>query len=428
MRIIILAIGSRGDVQPFIGLGLALRNAGYEVRLATHAVFEGLVRSVGLDFAPLEGNPQAIVQGAEGQAWLESARNPVAFTRGFRQLMGPAIRQAMHDGLVASEGSDAIVVAGPAFYIGFSIAEKLGVPYIQAYAQPIHPTSEFPSALFPTTIDGGRIFNYVTHIAGGQMFWQIMRPVVNDARQAFLGLPPLSLGGPFVQMMRQRRPVLYGYSPAVLPKPKNWGEWMHVVGYWFLDQPGWVAPAALVDFLADGPPPISIGFGSMADRDPARMTEIALDALKHSGRRGILLTGWGGLSQSDLPDGVLKLAEAPHDWLFPRMAAVVHHGGAGTTAAALRAGVPGVVVPFFGDQLFWAQRVHKLGVGVGALQRKHLNADQLASALIQATGDREMRARAAVLGERIRAENGAAAAVEVVNRYLAAPQVAGAAA
>jgi UDP:flavonoid glycosyltransferase YjiC (YdhE family) len=418
MHITIMTVGSRGDIQPFVALGGGLRHAGYAVRLATHAIFEPMIRAAGLEFAPVEGNPQAIVQGGEGQAWLQSERNPVRFARGFRQLMGPVIHQAMQDGLAAAAGTDAIIVGGPAFYFAQSIAQKLGVPYLQAYLQPIHPTTAFPSALFPTARQGGRLFNYFTHIAAGQLFWQIMRPVVNDARRRFLGLPPQPLLGPFPEMMRQGIPALYGYSPALLPKPADWRDWIHVVGYWFLDQPGWEPPAALADFLAAGPPPVYIGFGSMHTGEAGRMTEIAIAALRRAKQRGLLLAGWGGLRQSDLPDDILMIDQAPHDWLFPRMAAVVHHGGAGTTGAGLRAGRPTVIIPFFGDQPFWGRRVYAAGAGPRPLVLKDLSVERLADAIVRAVGDNTIRARATALGQRIRAEDGLGRAAEIATRYL----------
>jgi sterol 3beta-glucosyltransferase len=363
MHLTLLAIGSRGDIQPFVALGAGLRRAGHGVRLATHRNFAALVRGAGLEFAPLEGNTQELTQGAEGRQWLESQQNPLAFMGGFRRLVGPLLRQGMRDGLAAAQGTDAIIFAGPAFYIGHSIAEKLGVPYIQAYLQPLHPTGEFPSALFPLPFEGGRVFNYATHMAAGMGFWGLMRPVVNAARRDFLGLPPLSRAGPFAQLLRERRPVLYGYSPALLPKPRSWPDFIHVTGFWFLDQGRWAALADLEAFLDDGPPPVYIGFGSMVGSDPARLTEAVLGALSRSGARGLLLSGWGGLAQADLPESIFQVEHAPHGWLFPRVAAVVHHGGAGTTAAGLRAGRPTVIVPFFGDQPFWGRIVAARGVG-----------------------------------------------------------------
>lgn len=418
MHLTLLAVGSRGDVQPFIALGLGLQQAGFTVRVATHSIFEATIRETGLEFAPLEGNPQAIVQGDEGREWMESERNPLKFAGGFRRLMGPVVRQAMQDALRSSEGTDGLVITGPAYYFGYSVAEKLKLPFVYAYLQPLHPTGEFPGALFPMPLPRNAFFNNLTHYVGGQLFWQLMRPIVNRARRDFLDLPPASLLGPFPEHMRQKIPVVYGYSPSVLPKPGNWGDFIHVTGYWFLDQPEWTPPPALVDFLEAGTPPVSIGFGSMANRDPERLAEITLAALKRTGQRGLLLTGWGGISQSDLPDTVFKIDSAPHDWLFPRMVAVVHHGGAGTTGASLRAGKPTAIIPFFGDQNFWGERVAALGVGPQPVTQKRLSAETLTAAIQTMTGDDSMQARAHRLGERIRSEDGITNAAAVITRYM----------
>lgn len=418
MKITILALGSRGDVQPFMALGVGLLRAGFQVCLATHANFERFIRSYGLEFYPVEGNPQLIVQGDEGRAWLETQRNPFKFASGFRDLIGPVLKRAMNDGLDACVGSDALLFGGPGYYIGYSIAKKLEIPYIQGYLQPVHPTRAFPSALFPVPLKGGGGFNYLTHAAGGTLFWQLLLPAVNEARRLYLDLPPLNRVGPFFEMNREKRPVILGYSPTVLPKPPDWGEWIHVTGYWELDTPPWQPPQELVSFLDQGPPPVYIGFGSMANRDPERMTGLALEALGRSGQRGVLLTGWGGLVQTRLPDTVIKLDEVPHAWLFPQMSVIVHHGGAGTTAAGLRAGKPAVIIPFFGDQAFWGDRIHELGVAPPPLSQKSLTASALALAIDQAVTDRELRRRAAGLAERIRAENGIDCSIKIIQQAI----------
>lgn len=418
MRLTILALGSRGDVQPFVALGEALSQVGYQVRIATHSIFKEFVRQYDLDFAPVEGNPQAIVSGEQGRIWLESERNPLKFASGFRELMGPVLRQAMRDGLQACQGAEALVFGGPAYYIGYSLAKKLSIPYIQAYLQPVHPTGNFPSALFPTSIKGGQLFNKLSHFLGGALFWQLLVPVVNDARRDYLNLPPLSRMGPFPEMQREQRPVLYGFSPAVLPRPHDWGDWIHVTGYWFLDQADWTPPGDLEHFLAQGQAPVYIGFGSMANRDPERMAEIVLEALNRTGQRGLLMTGWGGLSQADLPAHVFMLEAAPHSWLFPQMAAVMHHGGAGTTAAGLRAGKPSIIVPFFGDQGFWGDRIAALGVGPEPIGQRELSAARLSQAIEGVVQDAAMQDRARRLGERIRREDGRQVAVSIFHRIL----------
>jgi len=215
-------------------------------------------------------------------------------------------------------------------------------------------------------------------------------------------------------------PRLYSYSPLVIPKPADWDAHAHVTGYRFLDHsPDWQPPAALLDFLAAGPPPVYVGFGSLMPAHAERTTALVLEALRRSGQRGLLAQGWGALQQSDLPDDVLMLQAAPHDWLFPRMRAVVHHGGAGTTAAGLRAGVPSIVVPFGADQPFWGGRVHHLGVGPRPIAYKNLTVQRLAEAIHIATSDQALRQRAAALGEQLRSEDGVAQAIKIVEQYLA---------
>jgi UDP:flavonoid glycosyltransferase YjiC (YdhE family) len=212
-------------------------------------------------------------------------------------------------------------------------------------------------------------------------------------------------------------PVLYGFSPAVIPPPSDWGANTHVTGYWFVEEAGdWQAPAALLDFLGSGPAPVYIGFGSMSNRDPGETTELIVQALARAGQRAVLLSGWGGLQKENLPDSILMLDSVPHSWLFPRMSAVVHHGGASTTAAGLKAGVPSVIIPFMGDQPFWGQRVADLGAGPRPIPRKKLTVDNLAAAIREAVTDETMRRRAAILGQQIQKEDGIEAAVAVIGQ------------
>jgi sterol 3beta-glucosyltransferase len=192
-----------------------------------------------------------------------------------------------------------------------------------------------------------------------------------------------------------------------------------VTGYWFLNQTdGWQPTPELEAFLKAGPPPVYVGFGSMAGRNPRRLANIVINALRVSGMRGIIATGWGGLQTERLPPTLQQIDQAPHAWLFPRMAAVVHHGGAGTTAAALQAGRPSVIVPFFGDQPFWGQRVHMLGGGSRPIAQKKLTVEKLAAAIKNMVSDPLVQKKAENLGEKIRHENGIRNAVEIIEKIM----------
>lgn len=418
-HITLITFGSRGDVQPYIALGLALKASGHTARLATHALYADWIERCGLEFHPVAGDPMAMIQGQSGREWVETGRRGAGFLRGFRNFTGPILNEATADVLAACTDTELMLFSGVAFYAAFNVAEKLNLPFIQTYLQPVNPTREFPSLVYPTRFKGGGLFNYATHVIGGQLFWQASRPLLNDIRREQLGLRPFSFGGPFLAMLRRRLPVLLGYSPTVLPKPKDWNEAQFVTGFWFMASEAYEPPEELARFLADGEPPVYVGFGSMTGSDPERLTAVTLEALRQSGRRGVLLSGWAGLADGDLPDSILRLDAVPHDWLFPRMAAVVHHGGVGTTHTGLRAGVPSVVVPFFGDQPFWGDRVLALGAGPRPILQVDLTAENLAEAIRLATNDEVIRARAVDVGRRIQAEKGVEKAVELVNRYLA---------
>jgi len=250
-----------------------------------------------------------------------------------------------------------------------------------------------------------------------QVVWWTYGKVINRFRRETLGLPPQTARENAADW--QSLPVLLGYSPSVVPPPADWPSNVHTTGYWFLDDDaGWTPPARLLDFLAAGEPPVCIGFGSMGGRERGAWQRLLMEAIAKSGRRAIMLAGWAGLAGGDLPDSVLELEAAPHGWLFPRMAAVVHHGGAGTTAAAFRASVPQVVVPHLADQPFWGKRVQRLGVGPRPIPRPKLTLNNLSAAMRAAATDAGMQRRAADLSELVRGEDGVSAAVGLIENNL----------
>jgi sterol 3beta-glucosyltransferase len=417
-HITILAVGSRGDVQPFLALGLGLQAAGHDVRLATHAAFESFVRDHGLEFAPLVGDPLSAVRSPLAQTAMRAGRNPFTFLMLFLREGLPHLPQLNSDIWAACRGTGAVIFSTLAIG-GYHIAKQLGVPRFAVHLQPHSRTRQYPTMFLPQTLPFGGAFNLLTHHVAEQVFWQAIRAPHNRWLQDTLGVPPEAFFGPYAAMLDEHMPVLYPFSAQVQPRPADWPAWHHITGYWFLEEEaGWRPPQDLLDFLAGGPPPIYVGFGSMASGRAEQAAEVVIDALRQTGQRGVLLSGWGGLSPSDLPDSVHLIESAPHAWLFPRMAAVVHHGGSGTTAAGLRAGVPSILVPHFADQPYWAERVHALGVGPRGIPRARLTARRLARAIRRALEDEDLRARAAALGEQLRAEDGVARAAEIIADHI----------
>ncbi len=415
MNIAIIALGSQGDVQPYIALGKGLSEAGHAVRLVTHENFEKPVRAHGLEFHAMPGNVQEFLETPEMRALTEKGNFIAITARAARESQRVTLLWA-RAGLEACRGAELIVAGVGGMYVGFSIAQKLDLPMVQAHVFPFTPTGDFPGVLFPQAITRlGRGVNRASHELIRQVMWQGSRVADAMAREQVLNLPAAPFFGPYNDERLNRYPTLYGFSPSVIPPPRDWND-ARVTGYWFLESaPDWTPPADLEAFLANGPAPIYVGFGSMGSRNPAQTAELVLQALTSTGQRAVMQSGWGGLGTENLPDNVHAVSSVPHAWLFPRMAAVVHHGGAGTTAAGLRAGVPSIIVPFFGDQAFWGERVASLGVGPRAIPRKRLTADRLAQAIQRAVSDQGMRQRARDLGERIRSEDGIGNAVAAIN-------------
>ena len=419
MDITVLAIGTRGDVQPMLALAVGLQRTGrHQVRLIAPDDFGALATEHGLDFAPLGMNAhQLLGMGGIGTG-LESGRNTLLWVWQTLRTLRSTFERLMENTWLACQGADTIVFSTMGFG-AYHVAEKLGVPCCWAIPFPgLVRTRAFPNLALPALPLGGA-YNLCTHALGERLLQQLTGRFLNRWRRERFHLPAIPLGQwPYSQLHGRPLPVLFSFSPIVFPKPPDWGEHIHVTGYWFLDPaPDWQPPAALVHFLESGPPPVYVGFGSLPHRNPQQTTQLVQEALARAGQRGVLVTGWGGLSSADRPHpsaDLFTLGSIPHAWLFPRVAAVVHHGGAGTTGAGLRAGVPSVLVPHAGDQPLWARRVAELGVGPRPVPRRQLTAERLAGAITSAVTDADMRARAAALGERIRAEDGVGRAIQVV--------------
>jgi sterol 3beta-glucosyltransferase len=418
MQMTLHAFGSRGDVQPYIALGQGLMAAGHSVSVNTHTLFESLVRDNGLAFSPISGDPRQVLLS---QAVADIGSNPIKLSQWLRTNFKPHLDEIFRETLAAAHGADLLLISSIAL-AAWHVAQKLQIPAIGLGLQPFTPTPEFPGSMAappPGWLPFKGVYNYLSAKLGTQATFSMMRPLLNESWASVLDLPPLSRRY-YWQMdsPRSQVPFISGFSPSVVPRPANWGPAIQIAGYWFLDaSQDYEPPSTLRSFLEAGSPPVYVGFGSMVDHDREKMTRLVAEAVRLAGQRAILLGGWSELGSADLPDFIFRVASVPHDWLFPRVAAVVHHGGAGTTAAGLRAGKPTVVVPFFGDQAFWAWRVHQLGAGPRWVPRTRLTAEKLAASMQRAVEDAAMRQRANELGARIRAEDGIATGVALIEQF-----------
>lgn len=418
MRIAVNTLGTRGDVQPYIALGLGLQQAGHSVRIITHEIFGPFVREHGLDLYPLPLDPRQVLIN---QALTELGNNPLLISRWLKANFQPVLRDIFAATLAANADAELMLNSGLSF-AGWHVAEKLDIPAIATMLWPMTPSRHLPGAVGripPAWLPSRGLANYYSTKLFNQLFYNLMLPLVNQCRQEILDLPSISARDYWsLDSPRSATPIIYGYSPSVVPRPSDWGDYQQIAGYWFLDMAQDYDPdAQLLEFLATGPPPVVVGFGSMVDRQQETINRLITDALQETGQRAILLGGWSELGLGHLPSSILRVDAVPHDWLFPRVSAVVHHGGAGTTAAALRAGIPSVVVPWFGDQFFWAWRVRELGAGPAPIPRKELTAAKLAAAIRQAVDDESIKHQATHLSQQICTEDGVGSAVRLIDTF-----------
>ncbi|WP_236240450.1 glycosyltransferase [Streptomyces sp. CC228A] len=411
MRILMVTAGSTGDVLPYTGLGVRLSEAGHEVVLATHERFAATVSDRGLGFRSLPVDPFTELSSAGGRRLVRASSGPLAMAQ--LMSMGRSFMPELGRGVLAAveRGADVLLLSTTAARLGHLVARALDVPSMGVFLQPWSPTAEFaPAVLGARSL--GRWGNRAAGRAALALIDRMYAESVRDLR-ALLGLPRRA-DSSSLRRETEGWPVGYAYSPAVLPRPADWRPEAQVVGYLWPSRPrDWRPPAELTDFLAAGPPPVYVGFGSAVAPDPEALSRLAVRALRSAGLRGVLQSGWSGL-QAD-GDDILTIGEVPHDWLFPRMAALVHACGAGTTAAGLRAGVPCVPVPVQLDQPFWAHRLTALGVAPGPIPFRHLTPHRLAAALRHTTRTPAYRARARALAHRLSTEDATPRILSVID-------------
>lgn len=429
MKITLLTIGSRGDVQPFIALGKALKAEGHSVKIATHGEFESWIRKHGLEFGNVGGDPGELMR-----LCIEYGMFTFQFLVEARSKFSGWIDDLLVTAWKACQGSD-LIIESPSAMAGIHIAEALKIPYFRAFTMPWTRTRAYPHAFYVPENKRSGSFNYYSYVLIDQVFWTGTAGNVNKWRKRTLNLPPTSLE----QMQSNKVPFLYNFSPRVVPSPLDYPDWIRVTGYWFLDEGDvWTPPVDLLDFMhkakKDGKKLVYIGFGSILVEDPAAMTKTIIEAVVQADVRCVLAKGWSDRQTKTIvpaaqqkgaapiveeelpfPPEIFPIKSIPHDWLFPQMDAVVHHAGSGTTGASLRAGVPTIVKPFFGDQFFFAMRIEDLGVGICL---KRLTAVNFRKALKDATTDGRIIEAARKLGEKIREEDGVKNAINAIYRDL----------
>ncbi|MEU8689431.1 glycosyltransferase [Streptomyces sp. NPDC048665] len=406
-----MTAGSRGDVAPYTGLGHRLARAGHEVTLVTHARFEPLLCGSGVRFHPLPVDPRAELESPRGRGLHRSAGEATKLLR-LADMARRLVGRMTEDLLTAARDSEALLLSASLAPLGHTIAEGLRLPSMGVYLQPLAGTREFA----PPVLGGGSWGPVVNRVAGHGVCLateHIFSGALPGVRGR-LGLPPVRSGAALRARERRLWPVHHGFSPLVVPRPRDWRPGLTVSGYWWPYDTEDQLPAGVQEFLDAGPAPVFVGLGSATVPDAARLSAQVVAALRRAGLRGVIQRGWGGLAADG--EDMLTIDDVPHALLFPRMAAVVHHAGAGTTAAGLRAGVPAVPVPIQFDAAFWSARLVALGVAPAAVPLRRLTVDALSCALLRATHRPGYGQRARSLAARIRAEDGAAPVLAALER------------
>ncbi|KAJ1424984.1 UDP-glucuronosyl/UDP-glucosyltransferase [Sesbania bispinosa] len=394
------------------------REYGHHVRLATHTNFKAFVKSAGVDFYPLGGDPRVLAgYMARNKGLIPSGPGEISIQ--LKELK--AIIDSLLPACTAPDLETGVpfkaqaIIANPPAYGHVHVAEALGVPIHIFFTMPWTPTSEFPHPLARVPQSAGY---WLSYIIVDLLIWWGMRGIINEFRRRTLKLAPIA----YFSMYRgsiSHLPTGYMWSPHVVSKPSDWGPLVDVVGYCFLSLASKYQPREdFIQWIQKGPPPLYFGFGSMPLDDPKKTTDIILEALKDTEQRGIIDRGWGNLGNlAEVSDNVFLLEECPHDWLFPRCSAVVHHGGAGTTATGLKAGCPTTIVPFFGDQFFWGDRIYQKELGPAPIPISQLNVENLSNA-IKFMLQPAVKSRAMEIAKLIENEDGVAAAVDAFHRHL----------
>ncbi|MDO5145362.1 MAG: glycosyltransferase [bacterium] len=410
MRITMICIGSTGDVRPYLVLGRELKARGHDIAICAFSDFEQAALDEGFRFKPISGDVRAFMNNLMGGA------NGVAFLKQVRDTLVDILEPFLRDLEAACDDAEAIIATyfGQVFQ---SLAEVRRIPYIQTHYYPMDKNPQTPISSAPCR-NAGKAWNLASYPLGHLLVSTLEKLYLTEWRQS-RGMSPRRLETePNYELNGHTIPVLYAISPLVLPRPSTWGENIHMTGFWLDNRHADYTPdPALQAFLSEGEPPVYIGFGSMVSGDMGETLRIVLDAVRESGVRAVLARGWGG---AEIPkqSNVCMADFVPHDWLFPRVSAVVHHGGAGTTAAGLLAQRPTLVIPFGGDQPFWASRVRALGLGPKPIPRDKLSVSKLADALAELTATGSYRVAAQELGARLRLENGAQTAADIVESEL----------
>ncbi|MBL3648275.1 glycosyltransferase [Bacillus sp. RHFS10] len=415
MKINLLTIGTRGDVQPFIALGKELSRRGHHVTICTEDAFKDLAEKNRLSFSAIRADYADLTQSEEGKNMLKG--NPISIVRQLKTVIYPMMEQMLDDIWTVAQDADAIIYH-PKVFGGYDLAEALHIPAFIAHPVPvIAPTRHFTNPVLPFVMRSGTLNRASFKI--NRLLTASFFSLVNKWRQETLGLSgKRSVFKDDSVLNGKHIPVLYGCSPSIIPFDQQWEGRVSMKGFWFVDEDAWTPPPELLHFLEAGPPPFTVSFSSMPLRNPDHILNMLQQAFKETGQRAILLTGSSGINRTTDSPHIFTAGSMPHSWIFPQSRAVIHHGGAGTTAAALKAGKPMIICPFSGDQPFWARKMRDIGVAAAPLKEKKMSVEAFVSRIHELVSNHTYSQRASEAAALIKKEDGVRHTTDFIEEKL----------
>ncbi len=410
MNISILTVGSRGDVQPFLALAIGLKEAGHNVKFGANIEFKDFIEKRGIEFHTIRDNPMDALKD-ENKKLTSKEKGKLYYNYMTNWIL---------DGLKTAKNTDLLIFT-PVYHVGYHVSEKLNIPCIKCSYSPFSPTNEFPN---PYLGIRPKFLNKISYTAYNAVEWMIIKNNINQLREELLGLEPIAFPGMLSRLNKEKVPIVYGFSENVVPKPKDWSEWVKVTGYWFLkDLDNYTPSEDLKNFLNNGSKPLFFDIGSLGVYSE-KIIQKLLSVLLKTNYRIVANPGGADVSNLKTNDKIYFVdGSVPHVWILPKVQAVISHGGPGTVAAVLRAGKPLTIVPTYGDHKFWAKRVHDLGVGTPPLVRSKLNDEIIIKTVDELMNSELLKKNADELGKKIRNEKGVGKAIEIIENYLSKAKI-----
>ncbi|WP_373600696.1 glycosyltransferase [Paraclostridium bifermentans] len=412
MRIAIFTLGTRGDVQPYIALAVEAIKRGHSAVICTGESFKDLIKSYNIEFSKADLDLMELLESKDGQDIFNNAsKHIIKAIKYSKEYINPAYRKTLEQFYNCAKSAD-VIVYHPKALGAPDIAISLNIPCIHMPPVPIvYPVEEFPNLAISYKGNFGSIINKLTYLPIKYAEASYIKEI-NDFRQKILKLPKRKCGIYTYNVESKPIPLLYPVSKFIFEDVNSWSKKVYLSGFLFIDSANEQLSDEIKKFISNGNAPIIISFSSMPLKNPLKFKEVLIKALKETNNRAIVLTGTSGMN-FDNADNILSVKSAPHSLLFPLSKGIVHHGGVGTMATALKSGKPQLIMPFSVDQPFWANRLYKMGYALKPMYETNISINDLSQAFIDMDSSVNIN-RAISIKSKLDTENGNINAIKFI--------------